>query len=87
MSKSAEAKLDTGEPARLVAFANNVLSFVAPKALPPGSPVGLLWSSHALQGRSIGSKRQDGDQFAVRLRMVSLTREQRDALQESSEQW
>ncbi len=81
------ASLEDGEAVRLQSFSNNVLAFCGPKAFPPGAPVHLRWNSHALQGRSIGSKRRDDASFNVRIRMVSLTRTQREQLMHGAEQW
>lgn len=82
------AHLETGEQVLLRGFSNNVLEFLSPKAFPPGAPVHLSWSAEKLQGRSIGSKRNSSDdRFVVRIRMVSLTRAQRDALSEKAARW
>ena len=81
------ATLETGEEVQLISFANNVLAFCGPKAFPPGAPVHIHWNSQALQGRSIGSKRRDDACFDVRIRMVSLTRGQRDELNEKAKIW
>ena len=61
------------------------LSFVAPKAYPPGQPLQLVLSLEdgelAVQARSIGSKRREDQRFDVQVRLVSVNREARERLE------
>jgi hypothetical protein len=68
-----------------VAYDGARLSFVAPKAFPPGQPLQLSLTLDAgelaLQARSLGSKRRDDQRFDVQARLVSVNRTTREALQ------
>lgn len=81
------AQLATGEEVLMVAFSNNVLTFSSPRAFPPGSPVSITWDGQDLQGRSLGSKRGSEEQFNVRMRMVNLTKVQREQLLAAATHW
>jgi hypothetical protein len=63
----------------------NLLHFHASKAFPPGQPLEItLWpdtpQAFTVQARSIGSRLQDDQTFAVRARLVNLGREARAQL-------
>jgi hypothetical protein len=75
---------DHGE-AHAVAFAGEVLELICDRAHPPGRPLALTIAlpdaALALNGKTIGSKRRPDGAFDVRLRMSSVRREQRSALE------
>ena len=56
----------------------------SPKAFPPGQPLELLVDAGtervALSARAIGSKRRDADWFELRVRLVNLRKDAREAL-------
>ena len=79
--------LTSGERGRAVAFDNGVLHLVGERAHPPGEPLALALDLPAggqldLQGKCAGSKRRADGQYDVKLRLTSLRREQRAALEE-----
>jgi len=62
-----------------------VITFLAPKAFPPGQPLELTLFPDAdnalkLQARSIGSKLQADQRFEVRARLINLSRNAREQL-------
>jgi hypothetical protein len=68
-----------------LSFDGTRLQFVAPKAFPPGQPLQLTLLRDgaeplSLSVRSVGSKRRDDGLFHVQARMISLSRETREAL-------
>jgi hypothetical protein len=82
----AVAVRDHGD-ARAVAFAGEVLELICDRAHPPGRPLALTVvlpdAALALNGKTIGSKRRPDGHFDVRLRMSSVRREQRAALEQA----
>lgn len=62
--------------------ADLLVTLRGPKAFPPGQPLKfeLAESGLELQARAIGSKRVD-DAFEVRVRLINLRRELREALE------
>ena len=68
-----------------VAYDGARLSFVAPKAFPPGQPLQFVLmvadGELALQARSIGSKRREDERFDVQARLVSVNRQARERLE------
>ncbi|MEM9072251.1 MAG: hypothetical protein AAGE52_27335 [Myxococcota bacterium] len=61
-------------------FQKDILEVVSIHPFAPGAPIALSIDGVALQGKSIGSKRQDDGRFVVRMRMINLRREHRDRL-------
>lgn len=62
-----------------------VLTFLSPKAFPPGQPLDLILfpdteNAIKLQARCIGSKLQADQRFEVRARMINLSRSARQQL-------
>jgi hypothetical protein len=62
-----------------------VITFLSPKAFPPGQPLELTLLPDAhnalkLQARSIGSKLQADQRFEVRARLINLSRTAREQL-------
>jgi hypothetical protein len=62
-----------------------VITFLSPKAFPPGQPLELTLFPGAdnalkLQARSIGSKLQADQRFEVRARLINLSRNAREQL-------
>ena len=72
-------------PARGVGYAGEVLELICDLAHPPGRPLELTLqlpdAMLTLNGKIIGSKRRDDGQYDVRLRLSSVRREQRAALE------
>ena len=65
------------------AFDGEVLHVIVGRAFAPGAPVEL--AVHAtptlmVRGKALGSKRQEDGRFAVRLRLVTLKRDDREQL-------
>lgn len=81
---SAPLTLARGVEGRAHSIDGEVLSCVVSRAYAPGAPVDLgvrLEAGElALRGKSLGSKRRDDGRFDVRLRLLSLRREEREAL-------
>lgn len=75
---------DHGE-ASAVGFKDGVLELICDKAHPPGRPLALSVQlpadEQALTGKTVGSKKRDDGSFDVRLRLSSVRREQRAALE------
>lgn len=69
----------------LACFDGKWLTLSAPRAWAPGSPMKLAavldGKTHALDLRSLGSRRGADGSFTVKARLVSLTRESRAALE------
>ena len=61
------------------------LTLLCDRAHPPGRPLAMrahvAGEELALQGKSAGSKRREDGRFIVRIRLVTLRREQRAALE------
>jgi hypothetical protein len=81
MSEPQELPLRIGAELRGAAVSCNgeVFVFLSPKAFPPGQPLELTLSPDSdspllLQARSIGSKLQADQRFAVRARLINLSR-------------
>jgi len=79
-----EIDLDGGDKAEIRSFQGNILAFLSPRAFAPGAPIrfGAVIGDRrrAFEGRSIGSRREEGDRFEVRMRFVNLRRDDREAL-------
>ncbi len=77
--------LDAGGEGEASAFEGHVLRAILPRAFAPGAPVvfsvSLAGEARSLRGKSIGSKRREDGAFEVRMRMISLRREERAALE------
>jgi hypothetical protein len=81
------ANIHNRGPARAVGYADDVLTLICEVAYPPDRlldltlqlPAGLL----TLGGKTLGSQRRDDNRVEVRLRLSSLRREQRTALQQA----
>ena len=62
-----------------------VLQLRSPKPFPPGQPLVLLIStggaSVRLDARTIGSKRRDDAPFELRVRLINLRKDAREALE------
>lgn len=69
-------------PGAIIGVDDLLVTLRGPKAFPPGQPLKfkLAESGLELQARAIGSKRVD-DAFEVRVRLINLRREARDALE------
>ncbi len=80
---SIPAQLPDGDGEALT-FDGEWLSCVLSRAFAPGSPVSLKLAMPngvlALSGKAASSRRMDDGRFAVRLRLITLRREQREAL-------
>lgn len=78
------ARLESGEEARAIRVEKDVLTLWSPRAFAPGSPIRLSVSvedrRRGLEGRTIHSKRIEGELFEVRLRLVNLRRSDREIL-------
>ncbi|MCB9602279.1 MAG: hypothetical protein H6722_24810 [Sandaracinus sp.] len=66
-------------------YAKNVVELVSPVPFAPGQPgrfeLGLEAGALALEGRSLGSRKRDDGRFVVRFRLISLRRDEREALE------
>jgi hypothetical protein len=75
-----------GERGRALGYTDGVLKIVCERAHPPGQPLSLALQlpegELALQGKSAGSKRRDDGGFDLRLKLNSLRREHRAALEQ-----
>ena len=83
--RSVPAKIDGTHDATVIACDEKLLTALAAIALPPGRPmqVALRLSDQelVLVGRCIGSKKRDAGGFTVRMRLHSLRREGREAIE------
>ena len=74
-------RVDQGGEGEAISLTGEVLEVVIDRPYAPGAPVRLRLArgdgEMTLEGRTIGSKRRSDARFDVRLRLVSLTREQR----------
>lgn len=79
-------RLESGEDADARAFDGSQFTFWSPRAFAPGSPVRFVarfeGGERPLEGRALGSKRVDEQQFEVRVRFVNLRRDDRQRLLE-----
>lgn len=77
-------RLEGGQDAVGLAFDGNLMTLMSPAAFAPGSPIRFsATGEHAdrnFEGRALASKRLEGEQFEVRLRLVNLRREDRELL-------
>jgi hypothetical protein len=77
--------LSDGERGRALAYAGGLLRMVCERAHPPGQPLALTLLAPdgelVLQGKSARSKRREDGAFDVELKLVSLRRDQRAALE------
>jgi hypothetical protein len=69
----------------LLAREGMLLTLASPKAYPPGQPLKLSLrlpgGPLALEGRSLGSKKREDSSYELRLRLLNLRRETREALE------
>jgi hypothetical protein len=75
-----EILLPGGERARALRYVNGVLELIAQRAFAPGQPMEMNvadGTGRRLVGKSAGSKRREDGAFDVRVRLHSLTREDR----------
>lgn len=77
-------KVAGGGQGEAISFAGEVMHLVLERAFAPGAPLSLELAhpsgSMSLTGKTIGSKRREDGRFDVRLRLVSLRREDRAKL-------
>ena len=77
-----DARVRIGEAeGEFVGYAKNVIELVVPMPLAPGQPARFAVEGLDLEGRSLGSRKREDGRFQVRIRLVSLRREQRLALE------
>ncbi|NOY90068.1 MAG: hypothetical protein GXP55_02580 [Deltaproteobacteria bacterium] len=76
-----------GAELSLLAFDGKWLVLEAPRAWAPGSPMAIrvefAGTPHMLDARSLGSRRDAPGRFRVKLRLVSMRRDSRQALLEA----
>jgi len=79
-----KVRFDTGDEGEATSIEGNVLTLSSPRAFAPGAPIRFCAAggreARMFEGRTIGSKRVDGERFKVRMRFVNLRRTDRDAL-------
>lgn len=77
--------LGDGGTALAIELAAGVLQLKVDRAYPPGKPLELTLEAPdgplQLQGKSAGSKRGDDGRFSVRVKLLSLRREQKARLE------
>lgn len=77
-------RVRSGGEGEALSFAGEVLEIVIERAYAPGAPIELAIERPdgplALRGKTIGSKKREDGRFVVRLRLVSLRREDRARL-------
>ena len=77
-------RLESGQVAVGLSFDGNLLKLTSPVAFAPGSPIRFKpageHGDRNFEGRVLGSKRVQDEQFEVRLRLVNLRREERELL-------
>lgn len=77
-------RLESGEEAEAQTWDGSVLTLHGPRAFAPGSPVcfvaKLEHGERTFEGRTLGSKRIEEGRFEVRMRLVNLRRDDRNAL-------
>jgi len=77
--------LSDGERGHATGYADGVLYVVCERAHPPGQPLSLMLVTPdgelALSGKSARSKRREDGTFDLQLKLVSLRRDQRIALE------
>lgn len=65
----------------LLRFEGQQLCLCSPKAFPPGQPLALrLEPELRLEARAIGSRRLPDGRFELRVRLINLTKDAREAL-------
>lgn len=75
------AVLVEGAPAAWGGYNKQVLTLICPAPYAPGQPMRFSVDGVALEGKSLGSKRQPDGRFEVRLRLVNLRKEHREMLE------
>jgi hypothetical protein len=78
------AVLIAGEfPGSITDTAGLLVTLSSPKAFPPGQPLELTLTDSRLrlQARAIGSKRSSSGEFELRVRLINLRKEAREALE------
>ncbi len=70
-----------GEAGAWVGFHGEVLEVLSVRPFAPGAPICIEVDGTALQGKSLGSRRQADGRFHVRMRMINLRREHRAMLE------
>jgi hypothetical protein len=77
--------LSDGERGHASGYAGGILHIVCERAHPPGQPLSLMLAAPdgelALSGKSARSKRREDGTFDLQLKLVSLRRDQRIALE------
>lgn len=77
-------RFESGQDGVGLAFDGNLMTLTSPVAFAPGSPIRFTsvgeHGHRSFEGRALGSKRLEGEQFEVRLRLVNLRRENRELL-------
>ena len=81
--------VNDGARGHAVSYAAERIELVLDRAYPPGCPLSFTLtlgeSALRLEGKAIGSKRLDDGRFDVRLKLTSLRREDRSALERAFE--
>ncbi|MDH5676873.1 MAG: PilZ domain-containing protein [Myxococcales bacterium] len=84
-SKSVGVVFGDGERGFAESYKSGMLVAVGPRAYAPGQPLEMQLSGEGLelqlQGKSVGSRRREDGDFEVRIRVLNLRREQRQALE------
>jgi len=87
MSEAHSATIQGEHAGSLLAREGMLLTLTSPKAYPPGQPLKLTLhlptGPLALEGRSLGSKKRDDSSYELRLRLLNLRRETREALEQA----
>ena len=77
-------RLESGQDAVGLAFDGALMTLTSPVAFAPGSPIRFSatgeYADRSFEGRALASKRVEGAEFEVRLRLVNLRREDRELL-------
>jgi hypothetical protein len=76
-------------PGAITDIAGLLVTLSSPKAFPPGQPLEFTLSepSLRLQARSIGSKRSASGEFELRVRLINLRKDAREALEAAWSEW
>jgi hypothetical protein len=82
MPPSAAVRIAGAHDGELLELAGLQLRLRSPKAFPPGQPLTLqLAPDVTLEARTIGSKRLDEVSFELRVRLINMRKETREALE------
>ena len=81
-SAAARVRIAGAHDGTLLEHQGLVLRLRSPKAFPPGQPLTLqLPPDITLEARAIGSKRLDDESFELRVRLINLRKDAREALE------